>query len=258
MILQELKQLGAVFTEGKPILLKFWDENCPACIEEIPSIMEQYKLWSTRINFIGVSMSEKGLNETVLQRHGITWPQIHIPWGHSIVDELQVNSLPTSILLDNTGQVAIFDLTAQIKTVINNLHSVRPIQQEQQKIIANIEQTRKIIVKDAGLKGAGVFATEKINANEIIETCHIIDVPEGALKNYEFLWQERWGSKMVIPLGFGCIYNHSEIPNATWRQHSTAYAMEFIAMKDILPGEEICTYYGPEAYWQAKGITPIP
>ena len=50
----------------------------------------------------------------------------------------------------------------------------------------------------------------------------------------------------VIPLGYGCIYNHCNNNNAKWVNHPNCWAFQFIATKDIESGEEICTNYGDE------------
>ena len=55
--------------------------------------------------------------------------------------------------------------------------------------------------------------------------------------------------ELVIPFGYGCIYNHSNDNNAIWKDHPYYKAFQFIAVKDIEPGEEICTYYGGDSYW---------
>ena len=112
----------------------------------------------------------------------------------------------------------------------------------------------KIEVKLSPGKGMGVFATEKILNGEIIETCYLLTIPkEGNLLNdYRFLYPKRTLTEYVIPLGFGCIYNHSDSPNADWLDHPEYKAFNFVAIKDIEIGEEICTYYGGDDYWNSR------
>ena len=59
----------------------------------------------------------------------------------------------------------------------------------------------------------------------------------------------------VIPLGYGCIYNHSDNNNARWTNHPKCKAFQFVAIKDIEAGEEICTNYG-ESYMKSS-LNPI-
>jgi SET domain-containing protein len=115
----------------------------------------------------------------------------------------------------------------------------------------------KIEIKIAEGKGYGVFATSVIEAGEVIEECHLLTLPiergeaSGILVDYRFCWpcSADW-TEQVIPLGYGCIYNHSNDSNAFWQDHPETKAFQFIAKRRILPGEEICTYYGDSTYWE--------
>jgi SET domain-containing protein len=126
-------------------------------------------------------------------------------------------------------------------------------------------QPSKCVVKPSSGKGLGVFATELIHKDEIIEECHLLTIPDNALlfvgdlfNDYRFNWPQKGITlEQVLPLGFGCIYNHSDNNNAFWRDHPTEKLFQFIATKDILPGEEICTYYGDNIYWNTRNYTKV-
>ena len=60
-----------------------------------------------------------------------------------------------------------------------------------------------------------------------------------SIADYYFLWGEK---HLAIPLGFGCLYNESKIPNANWDQHSCGF--RFFATKDIKADEEVFVDYG--------------
>jgi len=114
----------------------------------------------------------------------------------------------------------------------------------------------KIAIKESPGKGLGCFATKKIFAGEIIEECHLLTlpIPKGEPSNlfndYRFNWPQKGElEELVIPLGYGCIYNHSNKNNAVWQDHPYYKAFQFVAIRDIEPGEEVCTYYGSDAYW---------
>jgi SET domain-containing protein len=118
-----------------------------------------------------------------------------------------------------------------------------------------IESPKKVEVRPSANIGYGVFATEKIHRHEIIEVCHLIDINTDLpyiLADYRFQYVERDTQKRlpVIPLGFGCIYNHSDKNNAMWRQHKTEKLFEFYAIRDIDTNEEIFTKYGTREYWE--------
>jgi SET domain-containing protein len=120
----------------------------------------------------------------------------------------------------------------------------------------NLLVPTKIEIKPSPGKGMGVFAIKQIKLGEIIEECHLVTLPtkrwekSRILDNYRFCypqgddWQE-----YVLPLGYGCIYNHSDNNNAMWRNHPTFRAFQFYAVKDIEPGDEICTNYGDGYLW---------
>ena len=120
----------------------------------------------------------------------------------------------------------------------------------------------KVIVKTSPGKGLGCFATSKIYRDEVFEECYLLsidNVPEADLfKDYRFNYPH--GDEVqeqVLAMGFGCIYNHSNTPNASWRNRSDWKDLEvnlfqFYALRDIYPGEEICTFYGGEDYWKHR------
>lgn len=119
----------------------------------------------------------------------------------------------------------------------------------------------KVEIKEATGKGLGVFATKLILKDEIIEECHLISLPphtrkdrtDDLLINYRFNWPSTGKTEeRVIPLGYGCIYNHSDNNNAKWIDHPNYKIFQFIAIKEILPGDEICTRYGGVDYWKLR------
>jgi len=125
-----------------------------------------------------------------------------------------------------------------------------------------LKSATKVEVKSSPIHGMGVFAIEEIKKDEVIEECHLIDVPILpmeynkiiALFMHRYTFRYPNNTKLpqlqeVLPLGNGCIYNHSDINNATWRDHPLYKAFQFVAIRDINIGEEICTYYGGEEYW---------
>ena len=68
-------------------------------------------------------------------------------------------------------------------------------------------RSNKICVEDSMVHGRGVFATEKIKKGEILEECHVIEVPNTysdypqILQSHFFQWP-KGGPGIVICLGF--------------------------------------------------------
>ena len=121
--------------------------------------------------------------------------------------------------------------------------------------------TRKVEVKKSNIPdaGLGVFATDTISKHEVFERCPVIvfhrqivvDFRElhdadPEIMSYAFGWEN---GQMVIALGLGSMYNHAnngDGRNAGFRnRYDESYpAIEFYAMSDISPGDEILTHYG--------------
>lgn len=99
--------------------------------------------------------------------------------------------------------------------------------------------------------GRGVFATAPIAAGECIEQCPVIALEnprdrarlrKTGLVNYYFLWGPK-RNRAALCLGWGSIYNHSFTPNAQFKKCIDDRRMDFIALRDIAPGEEIFVNY---------------
>lgn len=127
-------------------------------------------------------------------------------------------------------------------------------------MVLSLKRPYKLEVRKTYQKGWGVFATSPIYLNEIIEECPLLEVPSKLLnshpevfKDYAFAYPIENSQLLVLPLGFGCIYNHSDTPNAKW-QHNPLdnQIFQFVAITDIQVGEEVCTYYGGEDYWAQR------
>jgi SET domain-containing protein len=98
--------------------------------------------------------------------------------------------------------------------------------------------------------GRGVFASVAIKKGELIETCPVIPIPEHdvaalsesiLLTYFYFFGKKR--ERMVVALGFGSIYNHTDTPNAVYKEHERDLTIDFIALRDIQKGEEITVNY---------------
>ena len=98
--------------------------------------------------------------------------------------------------------------------------------------------------------GRGVFAKTDIKKGELIEKCPVIPIPEHdvaalsesiLLTYFYFFGKKR--ERMVVALGFGSIYNHTDSPNATYKENERELTIDFIALRDIQAREEITVNY---------------
>jgi hypothetical protein len=96
-------------------------------------------------------------------------------------------------------------------------------------------------------KGRGVFAARAFARGEVVEAAPVLVLPpheqeaidETVLAAYVFAW----GDTLAIALGFGSLYNHSWSPNLEYLKRFAEGIIEFVAIRDIAPGEELTTNY---------------
>ena len=120
-----------------------------------------------------------------------------------------------------------------------------------------INPPTKIYVESSPIHGLGVFASEDISEEEILEVCTVIDMgmrfgdTSHILIDYRFNWPQGgspW-DKQVVSTGFALLYNHSNTPNAAWRSNLENNTFEFYSIKNIKAGEEVFVWYGDVSYW---------
>jgi len=125
-------------------------------------------------------------------------------------------------------------------------------------------------VPHRGRGSRGVFARRLIREGEVIERVPVILIPSNQvfgesavairacrLSWYVFGWGKQAGHDYVaLPLGYGSIYNHSYEPNATSR-NEVPDIMEFVALREIQPGEEITINYNGDPADKAAVDFPV-
>ncbi|MEZ4677887.1 MAG: SET domain-containing protein [Caldilineaceae bacterium] len=102
-------------------------------------------------------------------------------------------------------------------------------------------------VAEAVGKGRGVYAKEFIRAGVIFECSPVIIlspeqwayVERTTLFDYCYDWQ----GGAALALGMGSLFNHSYAPNAVYTKQYDRHLIEYTALHDIEPGEEILINY---------------
>jgi uncharacterized protein len=103
-------------------------------------------------------------------------------------------------------------------------------------------------------KNRGVFAGRNFREDEIIEECNLIIIDKGKdvqkiketypLCHYYYEWDtETKEEGAAIVLGYGSLYNHSYEPNAYYFRNYEKKIITYIALRDIVKGEEILINY---------------
>ena len=107
-----------------------------------------------------------------------------------------------------------------------------------------------------GRHGRGVFATRRFVKGELVESCPTVEVPDsevtGRLGDYVYLSVRN--RDVLLVLGYGMLYNHSENPNVEYVQEDPG-TIEFLALRAVKPGDELMIDYGEE-WWETRGLKP--
>jgi uncharacterized protein len=115
---------------------------------------------------------------------------------------------------------------------------------------------RKGLVVREGIRGRGVFATRAFAEGETVEVCPTIEFPVGGADGLgDYVFESTTEGMLLIALGYGMLYNHSDDPNVDYYEDAPG-ALEFIALRAIEPGEELTISYGEE-WWSARGLEPL-
>jgi len=99
-------------------------------------------------------------------------------------------------------------------------------------------------------KGRGVFAVRRIHEGEVIERAPVLVIPSGEvetvsttmLDHYVYDWSHD-GSQLAVALGHGSLFNHAFEPNAIYTKSFEEGIIEYTALRDIEPGEELLINY---------------
>ncbi|WP_216830415.1 thiol-disulfide oxidoreductase ResA [Alkalihalobacterium elongatum] len=97
----ELREL-----EGKGIFLNFWGTFCPPCEKEMPIMEELYHEYKDQgIEIIALNVDESDLVvQTFVDRYQLSFP-VAIDKGRKITEGYGIRPLPTTILIDEHGEV---------------------------------------------------------------------------------------------------------------------------------------------------------
>lgn len=129
----------------------------------------------------------------------------------------------------------------------------------------NVSVPQKIKIQQSSIHNQGVFATVDILDGEIVEIAPLLQLGwrsqyhnDPVIKNY--MWSNtscncndcKTNSPIAyIPLGYGALYNHSDMPNTSVSINWSEQTVTFKATRTILANEELFIDYGKE-YWKNR------
>jgi len=139
---------------------------------------------------------------------------------------------------------------------------------ESTDLIVDIPQPKKIKVDHSVVHSRGVFATEDIEPEELIERCPMVPLEHRTKYHndpqlYRYLYTHKCpcidctkhGSIFLMVLGYGMIYNHQDTPNTVWNFKYKEGVAEVVATRPIKKGEEIFVSYGESYFNGRKKVT---
>lgn len=111
-----------------------------------------------------------------------------------------------------------------------------------------------LYVAPSSIHGRGVFSSEDLGKDNLLEICPVIVLPEEEvltihstiLHDYYYYWGEEEKEACIV-LGFGSIYNHSSTPNAICVPDYENLSFSYFTLKDIPAGEEITVDYSGDS-----------
>lgn len=106
-------------------------------------------------------------------------------------------------------------------------------------------RSQKTYIDKAPNKGGrGVFASQQIEPNEVIEEAAVMIIRDSALPDelihHVYTWSK---GKSALALGHASLYNHSYNPNAIYTRRPKRKSMLITAIDTIWPGDEIMINY---------------
>ena len=128
-----------------------------------------------------------------------------------------------------------------------------------------------VVVRQVAGRGRCVFAAAPIRRGQLIEISPCLRFPrqmyeqlglkQSPLEHYVFV--ERGTRDLLLALGIGSLFNHSETPNVDYRvaapvaagstpppDHDPQGRVTFRCSHDASAGEELCIYYGPDLWFE--------
>lgn len=94
---------------GRPVVLKFFFTNCPACRESLPEFERLFRQYGTRAQFIAVAYDNRWAVESMWKRLGYTMPIAIDEYGLT-AQRYGITTYPTSYLVGADGIVRSYDV----------------------------------------------------------------------------------------------------------------------------------------------------
>jgi thiol-disulfide isomerase/thioredoxin len=122
----EGKQLSLADYKGKVVVLNIWGSWCAPCRAEAPNLVAVAKADAGKgVQFIGINTRDMETSQAVSfeKEFGVPYPSLYDPYGKLILrfpkGSLNPQTIPTTIIVDRQGKIAVRALTALTEDQLN-------------------------------------------------------------------------------------------------------------------------------------------
>ncbi len=111
----------------KPVFLNFWATWCPPCVAELPGIIDLYKEYKGKVNFVLVSNESRSKVIEFARKNNFDQDLFYR--NTSLPSDFSSQSIPTTFIIDKNGVVVVSEKGAarwnsdRIEDVLNKLIS---------------------------------------------------------------------------------------------------------------------------------------
>ena len=102
---------------GKVTIVDFWASWCGPCRAENPNVVAIYKEFHSKgLNIIGVSLDKDAVKwKEAIAKDKLIWTQVSNLkfWDEPIAKQYNVESIPATFILDESGKVVAKDLRGE-------------------------------------------------------------------------------------------------------------------------------------------------
>ncbi len=120
-----LAQYQKLAAPGDWLLINYWAEWCPSCVEEIPELNEVHRQAGVSVVAVNYDLAEKSVLDKQATRMGIEYRVIDHDPARDLGYERPM-ALPTTIVIDPSGKVVKYLFGDQTKASI--LQTIRSLQ----------------------------------------------------------------------------------------------------------------------------------